>query len=265
MELYCDGRKNKNEDKTEDSGLRRIKEWATKYPIYFDLHTHSISSGHGSTDTVLTMIRQAKKQGLKYLGISDHGPATKGSASVSYFRGIRLADKYRYDMHVLYGVELNILNMEGQVDLPENVLERLDYAFVSIHPPIFTPYQYTDHTDVYMKAMEHSKVKFLGHIDDARFPVDFARLLRAAKERNIYPEINNSSLMPGAYRVGGEENCRKILGICKEIGLPVLLSSDSHGTGKIGDLRYIYPLLEECSFPPELVLNSDPDISHILK
>ena len=236
-----------------------------KYPVYFDLHTHSISSGHGSRDTVSELICEARKRGLKYLGISDHGPATEGSAGVSYFRGQRLASKHRFQMNVLYGVELNILDFNGKVDLPEEVLEGLDYAFISIHPPIFTPYEHHDVTEAYIKAMNHKKVKFLGHIDDARFPVDFKRLLMAAREKNVYAEINNSSLMPGAYRVGGQENCKKILRICKEIEWPVLLSSDSHGKGKIGNMQYIYPLLEECEFPQNLVLNSRENLMEIIK
>ena len=48
----------------------------SKYPIYADLHTHSISSGHGSEDTITDMIRCASESGLSLFGISDHGPAT---------------------------------------------------------------------------------------------------------------------------------------------------------------------------------------------
>ena len=111
--------------------------------------------------------------------------------------------------------------------------------------------------------MNHPKVRFLGHIDDARFPVDFRYLLEAAKKNGVYPEINNGSLMPDAYRVNGQENCRKILEICKEIELPVLLSSDSHGKRNIGNMQYIFPLLEEINFPSRFILNSD--ISFLLK
>lgn len=225
------------------------------YPILFDLHTHSISSGHGTTDTVSALIQSACKKGLFLLGISDHGPATKGSALPSYFRGLKYAKKNRFGIEVLYGAELNIIDMEGRVDLEDNVLQGLDYAFISIHPPIFTPYEHKDLTSVYVKAMNHPKVRFLGHIDDDRFPVDFEALLLHAKAKGIYPEINNGSLMPNAYRVGGQKNCRSILKICKNIQLPILLSSDSHGSKNIGNMEYIYPLLEEQNFPKDLVLN----------
>lgn len=227
------------------------------YPVYADLHTHSLSSGHGSADTVTDMIQYAAHSGLSILGISEHGPATAGSARASYFQNLKLASRSRFGIRILYGVELNIITAAGDVDLEDSILSTLDYAIISIHPPILEPYHYKDLTQSYINAMTHPNVHFLGHIDDARFPVDFRYLLEHAKKKGIYPEINNDSLMPDAYRVDGQKNCREILRICKKIELPVLLSSDSHGKKNIGNMKYIYPLLEELDFPPQLVLNSD--------
>ena len=39
-----------------------------------DVHTHSVSSGHYTEDTVTDMIKHASGIGLKLLGISEHGP-----------------------------------------------------------------------------------------------------------------------------------------------------------------------------------------------
>ena len=234
---------------------KTIKDFSKKSTILLDLHTHSISSGHGSSDTVTDMIKYAADTGIKILGISEHGPATAGSVKPSYFRSLKLAERKRFGIHVLYGVELNIISPDGTIDLENDILSTLDYAFISIHPPALTPYEHKDLTDAYIHAMNYPKVRFLGHIDDARFPVDFERLLSVAKEKGIYPEINNGSLMPDAYRKGGQENCRKILNICKTMNLPILLSSDSHGKKNIGNMEYIYPLLEECHFPPQLIIN----------
>ena len=227
--------------------------------MLIDLHTHSLSSGHGSMDTITDMAKAAAKKGIQILGVSEHGPATFGSAKPSYFRSLRLAGRKRCGIDLLYGAELNIVDLRGNVDLEDEVLEGLDYAIISIHPPTMKPYEHADLTDAYIRAMDRPKVTFLGHIDDARFPVNFWRLLEEAKERGVYPEINNGSLMPDAYRVGGQENCRKILDVCKRIGLPVLLSSDSHGKKNVGNIDYILPLLEECHFPEELIINNQPD------
>lgn len=227
--------------------------------ILIDLHTHSISSGHGSTDTITDMAKTAARIGIQILGISEHGPATFGSVKPSYFRSLKLAGRKRFGITVLYGAEVNIITSFGDLDLEDAILSLLDYALISIHPPTLKPYEHRDLTNAYIRAMDHPKVKFLGHIDDARFPVDFERLLSVAKEKGIYPEINNGSLMPDAYRKGGQENCRKILEICKRMDLPVLLSSDSHGCKNIGNWQYIYPLLEEIDFPKHLIINNQPE------
>ena len=228
--------------------------------MLIDLHTHSLSSGHGTNDTITDMAKVAAKRGIQILGISEHGPATFGSAKPSYFRSLKLAARKRCGIDVLYGAELNIVDLKGNVDLDDEVLEGLDYAIISIHPPTMKPYEHADLTDTYVRAMDHPKVKFLGHIDDARFPVNFWRLLEEARERGIYPEINNGSLMPDAYRVGGQENCRRILDICKRLELPVLLSSDSHGKAGVGNIEYIQPLLDQCHFPEELIINNQPEL-----
>lgn len=227
-------------------------------PILSDIHTHSLASGHGSQDTLTDMARQANAASLEILGVSDHGPATPGSAGSSYFRNLRLADRRLFDVTVLYGVELNILNENGDVDLDDELIGTLDYALVSMHPDTFRSGGAASNTQAFINAMQHPGVRFLGHPDDGRFPVDYERLLSAAKERHVFPELNNSSLMPQAFRKDGLHNSVKILAICKELRLPVLLSSDSHGKSHIGDMRYILPLLEQCDFPPELIINSDP-------
>lgn len=227
--------------------------------IFIDLHTHSISSGHGSTDTINDMTKTAAARGIQILGISEHGPATAGSAKPSYFRSLKLANRNRFGVQLLYGAEVNIVTPAGDLDLDDDVLSCLDYALISIHPPTLTPYEHRDLTHAYVNAMDHPKVRFLGHIDDARFPVDFERLLAISKEKGVYPEINNGSLMPDAYRKGGQENCRKILDICKKLELPVLLSSDSHGVKNLGNVEYVLPLLKECNFPEHLIINNQPE------
>ena len=226
------------------------------FPILADIHTHCIASGHGTQDTITDMARAAAERSLQLLGLSDHGPATPGAADSSYFRNLLLAERKRFGVSLLYGAELNILNGNGDVDLDDSLIQALDYAFVSIHPPTFRADSIASYTDAYIRAMQHPGVRFLGHPDDGRFPVDYERLLSAARENHVYPEINNASLMPDAYRTDGRRNSMQILSLCKKMQLPVLLSSDSHGKKHVGDMKYILPLLIECDFPQRLVLNS---------
>ena len=155
------------------------------FPISADIHTHCIASGHGTQDTITDMARTAAERSLPVLGLSDHGPATPGAADSSYFRNLLLAERKRFGVSLFYGAELNILNEKGDVDLDDSLIQTLDYAFVSIHPPTFhagtvdsntgtRPQSGTaaSNTDAYIRAMRHPGVRFLGHPDDGRFPAD---------------------------------------------------------------------------------------------
>jgi putative hydrolase len=105
----------------------------------FDVHTHSIASGHGTCATMTDMAKAANAAGLKMLGISDHGPKTLGGGRISYFRSLAFAQPKRLGVRMLYGAEVNILDQEGKLDLDDEILESLDYVIASMHRPMRTP------------------------------------------------------------------------------------------------------------------------------
>ena len=104
-----------------------------------DIHTHSIASGHGTTCTISDMAKAASQKGLKLLGITDHGPATLAAGTSSYFRSLIYSPRKRFDVELLYGIELNILDTDGKTDLPQELLDKLDYAIASMHYQNFRP------------------------------------------------------------------------------------------------------------------------------
>ena len=114
-----------------------ITEPAERYE--FDIHTHTIASGHGSSATITDMVKAAKARNLKMLGISDHGPATLGGGRVSYFRNLRYAQRERLGIQMLYGTEANIINYKGNLDLGDDILKGLDYVIASMHHPTIKP------------------------------------------------------------------------------------------------------------------------------
>mgnify|MGYP000559225469 CR=1 FL=1 len=52
--------------------------------IYFDMHTHTVASGHAFS-TFKENVEEAAGKGLFALGMSDHAPAMPGSAPSIYF------------------------------------------------------------------------------------------------------------------------------------------------------------------------------------
>lgn len=221
----------------------------------FDPHTHSIASGHVSCSTITDLAKQAASIGLHMIGITDHGPATMCSSRAAYFRNLAYAPKKRCGIEVLYGVELNILDFDGNVDLEDEILEQLDYAIISMHRPIFKSRTVEENTFAYINAMKHPRVKIIGHCDDVKFPVDYEALVIAAKHHGVVLEINNCSLSPDGYRGDVRQNVYDILHYCKKHNAPIVLASDSHGTQDVGDFRYALEIIREVSFPDELILN----------
>ena len=221
----------------------------------FDIHTHTIASGHGSCATITDMVKAAKARDLKMIGISDHGPATLGGGRISYFRNLKYAQRERLGIQMLYGAEANIINRKGNLDLNDDILKGLDYVIASMHKPAIKPGTEEENTAAYINAMKNPRVAVIGHCDDTRFPVDYFRLFQAAMEHRVLLEINNSSLSPEGYRGDTKFNDLLILNLCCHFNYPVLFSSDSHGTKHVGDFTYAADAAGLAKVPRNLILN----------
>lgn len=221
-----------------------------------DMHTHSIASGHGTSCTISDMAKEASRRGIKLLGITDHGPATLAAGTPSYFRSLTFSPQKRFNVEILYGIELNILDRDGHVDLEESLLKNLDYAIASMHTWNFKPGSKEENTEAFLNVMKNPHVKILGHCDNPCYPVDYEALTSCAKEHDIIFEINEASLAPYGYRGDTQANNAEILRCCQKYQVPVLLSSDSHGKEHVGNFTYAADFVHRAMFPESLILNN---------
>ena len=224
-----------------------------------DVHTHTIASGH-AYNTIYEMAKAAAEKGLELLGITEHAPNMPGSCHVFYFQNLRVIPREMFGIKVLFGAELNILNFNGDVDLEDNVLRKLDICIASIHPPCFTGGSIEENTNAIVNAIKNPYINIIGHPDDGRYPLDYERIVKAAKEHHVLLEINNSSLSPGSFRPNTRENDIEMLLLCKKYEVPIIMDSDAHVASDIGNHRLVKELLEEISFPKELVVNQSVDM-----
>lgn len=220
-----------------------------------DLHTHTCASGHGTLDRITDLAKEASKRQMELLGISDHGPASMGSAGLSYFRSLFLCERSRFGVSLLYGAEVNILDADGRLDIPDEILKTLDYCIVSMHRPVYASGSAAENTRAYLRAMRHPRVKIIGHCDDSRFPVDYEELVRGALSFGVMPELNNVSLLPDSYRLDCRANSIRLLKACETLSCPIVLSSDSHGREHIGDVSAALALVAETEFPRQLIVS----------
>ena len=110
-----------------------------------------------------------------------------------------------------------------------------------------------------VRAMDNCpKICILGHPDDGRYPLDYPALVRAAGERGVLLEVNNTSLSPACSRVNSTANVTEMLKHCRREGVPVVVGSDAHFVSAVGGHQYAQALLDELDFPEELVLNREP-------
>lgn len=221
-----------------------------------DMHTHSIASGHGTSCTISEMAKSAARKGLKLLGITDHGPATMAAGTSSYFRSLTFSPKKRLGVELMYGIELNILDTQGNVDLEEDLLCRLDYAIASMHAQNYRPGTREENTRAFLNVMKNPHVKILGHCDNPQYPVDYDAIAACAKERGVLLEVNEASLAPYGYRGDTRPNNKELLRCCQKYQVPVILSSDSHGSEHIGDFTCAAGFVHEALFPESLIYNN---------
>ena len=86
--------------------------------------------------------------------------------------------------------------------------------------------------------MENPYIDIIGHPDDGRYPLDYERVVKAAKATKTLLEINNSSLKPSGFRLNTKENDVKMLKLCKQYRVPVILDSDAHFADDVGRMSY---------------------------
>ena len=225
--------------------------------ILMDTHTHSIASGHAYS-TVDENLRWAAEKGLEMVALTDHAPGMKDTTGHAYFANLHVLPQKLHGVRLLRGIELNIMDYNGTIDMDEKVLDRLDLAIASLHVPCIRPGSRKENTSALVKAMENPYVSIIGHPGDPRYDVDFKEVFRVSQETGTLLEVNNASLIPGGFRDGSQENVKEILRMCMDAGQSVVLGSDAHFYTGIGDFSHALALLREVGFPEELVLNTDP-------
>lgn len=220
-----------------------------------DTHTHTIVSGH-AYNTMNEMAKHASEMGLEMLGITDHAPDMPGSCSYMHFLNLRACPREKYGIRLMFGAELNIKDYDGTVDLPEHILQEMDYCIASIHPPCYKAGTIEENTNAYIHAMENPYVNIIGHPDDDRFPIDYEAFVKAAKKNHVLVEMNNSSLLPTSFRKGADEIYKKILKLCMQYEVPIVLGSDSHIEETIACFSESDEILKSLDFPEELIMNT---------
>lgn len=223
-----------------------------------DVHTHTVASGHAYS-SLQEMAQAAASQGLQILGVTEHGPSIEGTCPLLYFKNMHCIPRQMYGVRLLMGCEMNILDTEGHLDIPENYMQHLDIRIAGIHIMCWNGGTKAQNTEGMEAVIRNPYVHIISHPGDGTADLDFEPLVLASKEAHTLLEINNHSLSPKRSKLSAKANNLEILRLCKKHDVPLILGSDAHISFQIADYSRVMPLVEEVGFPPELIMNYWPE------
>lgn len=223
-----------------------------------DLHTHTIASGH-AMNTAYEMIQVARNKGLELLALTDHGPKTAGGPTDSYFFISTQLPRRLFDLDVLVGCEANIMDYEGNLDLPERHLKTLDIVLAGLHREAgWTQTSKEKNTEAIIAAMKNPYVDIISHPYGGANEVDMDRLVKASLEYNVPLEVNCLHL--GYYERRGIDvkDVREMIFLTRDNSWKLIISSDAHIASMIGDDSVLDRLDLRSLISEEIILNSSP-------
>jgi DNA polymerase (family 10) len=190
-------------------------------------------------DSIETMARAAAARGLHYIAITDH---TKRLAMAHGLDAVRIQQQWKEidavnkklagKIKILKGTECDILK-DGSLDLPDEILAKLDVVGVSVHS--FFDMPRAAQTARVLRAIANPHVDILfhptGRIINRRPPIelDIDAIIAAAKKTKTVMEID---ALPERADLK-DEHIRK----CVEAGVLMAIDSDAHAVAHFAFLE----------------------------
>jgi len=215
----------------------RLPKLVEQRDIRGDLHCHTNASD--GKNSLVEMVEAARARGYEYLAITDHSKRAAVARGLDEKRLAKQLDEIdrlndRLDgFRVLKSSEVDIL-VDGKLDLPDRILKRLDIVVCSIH------YKFDldpkSQTERILRAMDNRYFNILGHptgrllAERAGYALDLERVMRGAKERGCYLELNSH---PSRLDID-DVHCK----LAKDLGVLVSIGTDAHSTMGLAAMRY---------------------------
>ncbi|MFM2644039.1 phosphatase [Vibrio chagasii] len=221
-----------------------------------DTHTHTYASGHAYS-TLIENAKSAKQNGLAMFCTTDHSESMPGAPHYWFFSNQRVLPRFIEGVAIIRGVESNIMNTQGEIDIHPSVDKNLDWMIASFHEPVFRPSDSAAHTEALLNVIKGGRVDALGHLGNPNFDFDFEAVIQCAVEHNVAIEINNTTLK-GNSRVGSVDRCYEIARIAKAKGAFITSGSDAHFCNDVGGLALVATLLDEVGIDSNKVITHSP-------
>jgi putative hydrolase len=222
----------------------------------FNFHTHTLySDGECLASSIA---EAAEASGLAAVAITDHGPELSvGIDPAKIPLMLQDIESAREDANipVLAGMEANVVNIAGAIDLDDEVIKKLDILVIGLHT-LGTPMQEELARNYFlaiMNAMRNNRVDVIAHpfrlhnnLAPYLSPEDIDEFVKLAAEKEVAIEINSK------YRVPSEEFLRA----CLKEGVKLSIGTDAHTTAEVGMVDWQMAMLKRIGArEDDLILN----------
>ncbi len=202
-----------------------------------DLHMHTVWSD--GKFTVREMAEAALARGREYICITDH---SKGATIANGLTVERLMEQHEEvvkadadlrPFRVFHGTEMEI-RADGELDFPDEVLEKLDFVIASLHQGLRQPREQV--TARILNAINNPHVDLIGHprgqliLERDPADLDMEAVFAAAKKSGIALEINANP-----HRLDLEASLARR---AVEMGILLCIDTDAHAIDQMDLLRY---------------------------
>ena len=202
-----------------------------------DLQMHTTASD--GKNSIEEMAEAARELGHEYIAITDHSKAVTVANGLTekrmeeHVKRLRAADKKGLGIRVLVGSEVDILK-DGSLDYSDEILEQLDVVVCSIHS--YFNLDRVAMTERMLAAIENPYTQIIAHPTGRlllkRDPIDYdmEKVLEACAKHGVAMECNSYPDRLDLKDV--------YLRMCKEKGVKVVISTDSHVAANLAFIRY---------------------------
>lgn len=235
--------------------IREGKSYVMREDIQGDFHVHTSWSDGGAS--LEAMAKRAGELGYEYLAITDHSPSLQIAGGVSpealqeQMEHIDRLNEKGEKPYLLKGMEVDILP-DGSLDLPQALLEGLDWVVASVHRALDMPLEKM--MKRLARALHNPRVMALGHPTGRLFPyrkgytVDMPALFKLARETGTALEINGSPDRRDLQGVLARE--------AEGEGVDLVMGSDAHGLGQLDHMEYCILEGWQGGISPGAILNT---------
>jgi DNA polymerase (family X) len=202
-----------------------------------DLQMHTTASD--GKNSIEEMAEAARQLGHQYIAITDHSKAVTVANGLdekrmaAHIKKIHAANEKGLGIRVLAGAEVDILK-DGSLDYSDEILAQLDVVVCSVHS--YFNLDRAAMTDRMLAAIENPYTQIIAHPTGRlllrRDPLDYdmEKVLQACAKHGVAMECNSYPDRLDLKDV--------YLRMCKDRGVKVVISTDSHNTANLSFIRY---------------------------